>query len=517
MKTSNIILSVLGAFTVLCVTSSCRWDEPYLPLGTNPGDTTFNTIDTTNNPGITCPNYPDDVETILVNKCATAGCHNSVSYVAASGLDLTSWKTMRRGNVAGAVVVPGNPDYSTLFSFCNTYNDLGFTGNEPKMPLNSSALTRDEITTLKNWITNGARNRCGDLMFPNNQGTSKLYISNQACDQVVAIDPDTRLIRSWFDVGNTPVTESPHMMGISPDGQYIYVSLYSKYLQRYRTVDNSFVDQVNLDITSASGLEEAGQWGTIAISADGKKAYSVDYSLKRIASINLENFPLTAYVSLPLPALGRPHGVALNQQDTKLYITNQDGTNFSIMDTASTFINFAIASQNMLTIPMGGIGKNGHEIIFTTDYSKYMITCDASNEVRVFNTSDNSLHTAIPVGTFPQEFTISKTRPYLFVSCTEDAIGNERGSIAVIDLNTFTLLKKIHTGTQPHGLAVDDARGIVYVANRNVDPSGDAPHHSGSCAGRNGYLTLIDMATLEMVPGYKCELGVNPYSVVLKN
>ncbi|HNU47911.1 MAG TPA: hypothetical protein PKM40_03705, partial [Bacteroidia bacterium] len=64
--------------------------------------------------------------------------------------------------------------------------------------------------------------------------------------------------------------------------------------------------------------------------------------------------------------------------------------------------------------------------------------------------------------------------------------------------------------------AVNDDKGVVYVANRNVDANGEAPHHSGACAGRNGNLTQIDMNTLELVPGYKCELGVNPYSVAYK-
>ena len=52
-------------------------------------------------------------------KCATAGCHNTLSHSASSGLNLTNWASNDKGNDAGAVVIPGNADYSTLFSFCN--------------------------------------------------------------------------------------------------------------------------------------------------------------------------------------------------------------------------------------------------------------------------------------------------------------------------------------------------------------------------------------------------------------
>ncbi len=516
MKTNKLISVLFLIITFFCTgISSCTWDKPEVPDNSGITDSVENPVDTMNNPGFNCPGYPDDVKAIIVGKCATAGCHNAASYAGASGLNLTSWLTMRRGNSAGAVVIPGNPDYSTLFSFCNTYTDLGFTGNDPKMPLNNTALSRDEIITLKNWITDGARNRCGDLMFPDNSISSKVYISNQACDQVVAVDGETKLIRRWFDVGITPLTESPHMLRLSPDGQYLYVALYTGMVQRFKTYDDSFVDEVNTDITTATGIAGGGQWGTMVISPDGKMGYCVDYTNYRIAAINLQNFPMTSFTSNPIPMLGRPHGVMTNQAGNKLYITNQNGSFYSIIDTASTIAGFNNAVPNMQVLEMQG-GLNGHDIIFSPDYSKYFISCDATHEVRVFQTSDNALLASINVGTLPQEFSISNTKPYLFVSCTEDIMPEGRGSIAVIDYNSLTLIKKIYSGTQPHGIAVDDEKGLVYVANRNVDNSGPAPHHSSACEGRNGYLTIIDLSTLELVPGYKCELGVNPYSVAFK-
>ncbi len=521
MKTNKVFTVLVLAVTFFCIgISSCTWDKPEVPDSINAGDSIVeNPIDTMNNPGFNCPDYPDDVGAIIVNKCATAGCHNSVSYVASSGLNLTSWLTMRRGNDAGAVVIPGNPDYSTLFSFCNTYDDIGFTGNIPKMPLDRTPLTRDEITTLKNWINGGAKNRCGDLMFPENQSSGKFYISNQACDQVMVMDRATHLVRKLFNVGDVPgFTEAPHIIKITPDGNYLLIAFFnSGLIQRYKTSDESFVDEVSFD--------NGSNWGTLAISPDSKRAYAVQwYATGRIAVINLENFPMTNIISLGISDLSNPHGICFNQDGSKIYITNQNGNNFYRIDPINNSGDFATLAGILHDAPanpgyinsMGG-GQNGHEIVFTPDFSKFMITCEATNEVRVFNTSDNSLFKVIPVGTFPQEFSFSDTKPYVFVSCTEDVGPQGRGSIAVIDYNTFTLVKTIYTGTQPHGLAVDDAKGVVYVANRNVDLSGPAPHHSGACEGRNGYLTIIDMNTLELVPGYKCELGVNPYSVVLKN
>jgi len=227
---------------------------------------------------------------------------------------------------------------------------------------------------------------------------------------------------------------------------------------------------------------------------------------------------MTYYTTSSLGGVGftNPHGIATNQNGTKLYITDQVGSNIYIIDTASTYDNYSnIAIPNLITVHTT-VSKI-HEIVFSHDYTKYFITGESNSEVLVYNTSDNSLLATIGVGSLPQEFSFSTTKPYLFVSCTEDIGPQGRGCVAVIDLNTLTLFKKIYTGTQPHGLAVDDEKEVVYVANRNANANGDAPHHAGACAGRNGYLTIIDMNTWELVPGYKCELGVDPYSVTIKN
>jgi DNA-binding beta-propeller fold protein YncE len=91
-----------------------------------------------------------------------------------------------------------------------------------------------------------------------------------------------------------------------------------------------------------------------------------------------------------------------------------------------------------------------------------------------------------------------------------------RGSVAVINWMTGSLITTVNSGYQPHGITVDDDRKLVVVANRNNTVGGPAPHHSTSCAGRNGYFTLIDMNTNTLVPSSKTELIVDPYSAAYR-
>ena len=88
--------------------------------------------------------------------------------------------------------------------------------------------------------------------------------------------------------------------------------------------------------------------------------------------------------------------------------------------------------------------------------------------------------------------------------------------MAIINYQSLSLVTLIYAGYQPHGLDIDDSKGLCYVANRNRSTAGPAPHHTSSCAGRNGYLTIIDLATLMLLPDYKTELSVDPYAVAVR-
>jgi hypothetical protein len=66
-------------------------------------------------------------------------------------------------------------------------------------------------------------------------------------------------------------------------------------------------------------------------------------------------------------------------------------------------------------------------------------------------------------------------------------------------------------------LMVDEQNGRVYVTNRNVASGGPAPHHASLCDGQNGYVTAIDLNTLQLVPGFRAEVSVDPYGYSITN
>jgi DNA-binding beta-propeller fold protein YncE len=459
--------------------------------------------------------YPTDIGRLMTTKCATPGCHTAASMDIAGELSLATWNELFNGTPDGADVIPFRPDFSPLFFHTNIYPDLG-TSLTPTMPYNKAPLSRYEVQLLKNWIQNGAPDASGFVKFSDNPLRKKIYVTNQGCDVVTVFDEETGLPMRYINVGTSPAIESPHMIRVSPDGKYWYVIFTAgPYVQRYRTSDDGFDSELNIG---------SYNWNSITISLDSKDAYVVDWSGSgHIAHINLQTMTLVTPVWFGSLLFEYPHGGAINGTNDTLYVTGQTGNyiyKIPVSDPASRVQVSIEAGQAPVT---NSTSLNVHEIVFSPDFSKYFVTCQNKNEVRVIKTSNDSLLAIIPVGLFPQELSISKNTNYLFVSSPEDTISfpGSTGSIAVIDYTSNTLVTKIFAGFQPHGLVVDDAKHLVYVANRNITSKGPLPHHTGFCGGRNGYLTIIDMATMDLAKNddgseKEIEMSVDPYSIAIR-
>ena len=358
-------------------------------------------------------------------------------------------------------------------------------------------------------------------MWADNPNRKKFYTTNQGCDVVTVFDAATSLQMRYIKIGASPQIESPHMIKISPDGQYWYASFSNSgtVLEKHRTSDDSYVGQINLGI---------GLWNTFTITSDSKKAFVVDWeSDGKILYVDLENLKvITTYSGAGLFAY--PHGSAVNSTGTTLYVTAQYG-NFIYKIDVTDPLNPNI---NLVTLDDSGVASTAHsldphDIAFAPDDTLglyYFVTCEYSNEVRVMQVSNDQLVATVNTGHYPQEMSFSKTKQYLFVSCMYDSTTTEtRGSVSAISyalnqsvgppVNLIPLANIKNKIAEPHGIGVDDNKGLVYVANRNLD--GPLPHHTTSCAGKIGFVSFIDMNTLTTHSKTE-EVAVDPYSIAVR-
>lgn len=473
-----IVITTAATFFVAAVNFvSCKYDKAEMPEPV---------VET---------NFPADVDAIIKNKCSTAGCHNTISKNAAAGLDLSTWEKLFEGGRGGAAVIPYRPDFSLIIYYTNHDSLLPYLQLLPTMPVNGAKLTISELNILKNWVEKGAPDKNGFVKFSDNPMRKKFYAGCQGCDEIAVFDASSMITMRYVHAGNSPIIEAPHMVKVAPNNQFYCTSFIAgNYFQKFSTINDTLLGQVDIGF---------GSWNTFAISSDSKNAYVVDFNSGIISFVDLENMTKQNWNF----GFSAPHGSALNITDDTLYVTAQLGSNIWKIPVNDI--------SNYSSINFTGGNHRFHEIHFSPDGSKYFLTAQNTNLILAVSTINDSLLASIPVGVFPQEMGVSQTHPYLFVSCTDDLVTfpGKTGSIYIINYNTMQVVGTVHTGHQPHGIAVDDYNNRVYISNRNVTTGGPAPHHSSVCGGKNGYMTAIDMITLQLVPNFKAEVSVDPYGV----
>lgn len=478
MKTYYYILPVL-----LCLAVSCKHEPSVQPKD------------------VVADNYPEAIRSIMLNKCATAGCHNAASYKAAGGLRLDSWEHLFEGGNNGTVIVPYNADNSSLLYFVNTNADLGTTA-EPTMPYNSDALSKEEYLAIRDWVNNGAPDVNGNIPFASNPGgRQKIYTVQQGCDLVAVIDAQSNVVMRYIRVGVDYGTENPNHIVMSPDGDYAYVSFWNANL--IQKIDTR-TDSVIATVSTPRGFQKA-----IALNKDGSKLIACNWYTQDLILIDAATMQVEQNYGQDLRFLS---GFAARAQGG-FYAVSQFGNTLYKIDGNGTYSTISI--DGLPPVQQTGLGTpDPFRIATSPDDSKYFITCTNTDELRILDAQTDQTIKTIKVGHNPQEIAVSKSQPYLFVSCMNDTLGAlEVGSVYVINYNTLEVVKKITAKFfQPYGVSVDDRNGLLFVFSRNEDKNGPPPHHSSPCEGRNGFYQVFDINTLERATNKRFEVTVDPYS-----
>ncbi|OFY67563.1 MAG: hypothetical protein A3H98_03505 [Bacteroidetes bacterium RIFCSPLOWO2_02_FULL_36_8] len=444
-------------------------------------------------PEVNYQGYPPEIGKIFIERCATKGCHTTQSKSATAGLSLQSWEELFKGSRNGnSAVIPYRADLSFLTFFINTYNDLGPV-IPPTMPLNQSPLNRQEVKTIMDWINSGAPANNG-LISVTQRPEVTMYIINQGCGIVYIMDSQTGLTKRVIDCSDDPKTESPHYIELSPDGNYFYICFFpGTALKKFDAQTGAFIGSATLG---------PGAWSALQLSENGKIAFVTNWRESgEVAVVDVENMKLL----LKYQGSGLlPYSHGLGMIGNYIYVTEQPGKILHKINVTD------LMNPEFEEIQLTD-SANVHEIHFNATGTEYALSCNGLNEIWFYNASNDSLLAKVSTGFSPEE--PHYAGDYLFVSCPNDnkTIPGKTGIVTILNGKTHTFIKNIHTGWQPHGLVPDVHNGRMWVIHRNVTTGGPAPHHSSGCKGKNGYMTAIDLKTLELIPGLKPEISVDPY------
>ena len=431
--------------------------------------------------------FSGDIMPIFEKNCNFPGCHNSTDRQA--GIDLTSWEsTMIGGSNFGAEVVPYNARWSHMMQHINRVDTNISPFSEPLMPgllrpyTDGLPLSRDNITTIMDWINQGAKNDYGTVAFSNI--TNKAFITNQASDLVAVVDLDNNHLVRLIDVGGrnnqTQPLDAPHVIIADKQGRFFYISLIAEgYIEKYDAMTYEKVGRM------FAGLSPAH----IVISDDGTKGWYSNFDAtlteKNIREFDTQTMTITDIIEEF--RMTKPHGMRLTH-DGKFLLLGTEGSEFLyIINTSDNQISDVYPVDP--SVPLSGNGTNNfvpYQVAITPDDHYAFIPCLKSNDVRVFDIQNRVFVSNIPVGLNPLANEISPDGQWCYVP------NRNSNSVSVISVQTMSVVKTIsNIGAQPHKVDFTADGHYAYVTCESV--SGGFAHHPPTFGKSPGTTAVIDV------------------------
>lgn len=436
--------------------------------------------------------FPPNVASILLPKCG--GCHGTLSQglthsghspaVSYQAFTLTRWESLFYGpSQEVPLIVPAHPFWSRLLWRVNRYPELGPTAESlcpPPTADSANLLTRDEVEKLWQWIAEGAPHAAGHRPWQERKQTHhrKAFICASGSDLIAVYDLDSYHLIDFIVVGvRDGQIESPHYIQLSPDKKYLYVTLIAgSAVEKYRTDTHEKVGRVEV------GAEPAH----IELSEDGRRAvitHFTDAAPIKLTLIDAERMEVLDVIQdAQGEIIARPHGLWVTSDFRYAYVTANAGnyiTKVEISLDRRRFVGFEQIPLAPGLIPRVDPQWGPYQILAEPSGQYYFVSCDASNEVRVFRQRSDSFVMAIPTARAPKLMTYHNGLVY--VACLKARAaglqGDRLGAIAVIQVEPLQLLTHIYgTGHLPRGIGVDPLQNHLLLSFENVAGT-DPPHH----------------------------------------
>lgn len=205
-------------------------------------------------------------------------------------------------------------------------------------------------------------------------------------------------------LASVPVGKHPHEMVLSPDGRHVY------------TTDNGTMQ-----------IEQAGEGGnTVSI---------VDLAAcRKVGEVSLGEFH-------------RPHGLAIDREGKRLYVTTENPDRLLVIDLASRRVVRTFETQ----------GRTSHMVTLSRNGRWAYVSNSRSGSVSAIHLETGETK-VVPAGARPEGSALSRNGKELYV------VNREGAAISVIDTEKKERIADIPTGQGPVRIAVTpDGRTLVYA------------------------------------------------------
>lgn len=300
------------------------------------------------------------------------------------------------------------------------------------------------------------------------------WVANGADNSLSVIDRVT-----GEELARVATGMNPHILTISPDGQYLYVVNAGAHdTEHHPGKDLSDSATNSLWVHDAQTGEvisqiAVGQGPTHPIaSLDGERIYVTNTDEGSVSVIDTASWQVVSTIG----GLAEPHDGALSPNGSRLYLATSAESSLTVVDTASLeIVNTMLVGTKPRGVVAGGldgqrvyvsnkgdgtvsfidltkgsaetfqVGKGAHALRLSPDGSTLYVSLSSENRVALVDSATGEVLQRLAVGAGPEQLDLSADGNFLAISNNIDA------SLSLIDLNQNLVVRTVAVGQGAYG------------------------------------------------------------------
>ena len=423
---------------------------------TNGARVSVSVIDTTTNKVVdTNPNTPDEIDPIKVGNLPLGIAYDNQSkkiYVTNRGDGTVSVIDTLTNTVIDTN--PNTPEIDPI-KVGDTPTGIAYDPVHKRLYVtNQFNNTVSVIDTTTNTVVGSITVPSLPLHIVHDPRNERMYVTNRGANTVSVIDITT----------NT-VVSSPIIVGDRPTG-IAYDDLVHKRMYVTNSVDNGTVSVIDTTTNKVidTNPNTPDEIDPIRV-GDGPKgiAYNLDNRLMYVTNVRngtVSVINTTTNTVIESIRVGNgPTGVSYSQRNEVMYVTNREDDTVSVIDTTTNKV--IDTNPNTPVIDPITVGDTPEGIAYDNQNKKIYVTNrgDGTVSVSVIDPVTNTVIGSIKVGDGLRGIAYDPVNKRIYVSNPRD------GTVSVINTTSNTVIKSINVGDGLRDIAYDPVNKRMYVAN----------------------------------------------------
>lgn len=396
-----------------------------------------------------------------------------------AGLDLGSWDGIMAGSDHGEIVIPYDPENSLLIRLATQLS------SQDSLHTHAAHVSDGDLAIVRSWIERGAPNNDGKIAY--SDASNLLYACIQGAARISVIDMAANLVIRTIDLQELGFTADsrPHHVAVEPDQSAFYVSLIGDDRVLKFNQSNELVSQI---IFERPGMLVVNPSDSLLFVGRSMKAVNPPQRIGIIDRTSMELEELDVFFP-------RPHALAVDPTGTYVYAGSLAENRFATVDHASESIELHVIEGDTHTLVQFAVSPDGQTLVVGGQLTGEFFFFDISDPAQP------TLEGSIQVGMAPWHPVFSPDGSLVW-------FGNKMGNRAtVIDVVNRSVAATIDGLSEPHGAAISPDGQTVYISNNNLKGA-----YHGRYLWQDDYvpgaIAVIDSETFEVIR--MLEVGPNP-------